>query len=206
MVTTVLGARAFFFVRILRIVGFVAIATVFAVGLVASRRAVFMLRMFIGGKVGAFLALASMVTTVVSARAFFFVRVLRIVGFVAVATVFAVGLVATGFAVFVSAVRFAGQVSAALALMQTTVVAASTNFVGFMTIASVRRFVARSSAPLAANTLATATRAANAIDVFHRNVIVKAVVERRALNPLDEVDNAAFVRIVSLEIIESCDV
>ena len=206
MVTTVVGARAFFFVRILRIIGFVAVATVFAVGLVASRRAVFVLRMFIGGKVGAFFALASMITTVLSARARLVFRVLRIVGFVAVATVFAVGLVATGFAVFVSAVRFAGQVRAALALMQTTVVAASANFVGFMAIASVRRFVARSSAPLAANTLATATRAAKTIDVVHRNLVVKAIIERRSLHPLDKVDNAAAVRVVSFEVVESCDV
>ena len=154
----------------------------------------------------ALLALAFTGAAIICARTFFVVRILRIVGLVTIATVFAVAFVATGFFVLMVPVRFAGEVRAALALMQTAIIAASASFIEFMTIASVGRFVARSAAPLAANTLATATRAANAIDVFHRNVIVKAVVERRALNPLDEVDNAAFVRIVSLEIIESCDV
>lgn len=199
MVTTVVSARARLFFRI---VGFVAIATLFAVGFVARRQAVFMLRMFLGGKTGAFFALASMITTVLGARARLVFRVLRIVGFVAVATVFAVGLVATGFAVFVSAVRFAGQVSAALALMQTTVVAASASFVEFMTLASVGRFIANRAAPLTANALATTTRATFAIRIGSGNV-VKPRRNIAASNPLGKVANAAAVRVVSFEFIES---
>ena len=112
MVTTVVGARAFFFVRILRIVGFMTIATADARRAGAGRRAVLVLRMRRGGKGGATFALASMVTTVLGARAFFFVRILRIVGFVAVATVFAVGLVASRRAVFVLRMFIGGKVGA----------------------------------------------------------------------------------------------
>ena len=193
---TIVCARTFFVVGY-----FVAIATAATGRTVARRRLVAVLRMFRRRFIFVNRASASVFTAIVSARASFF---FRIVGFVAVATVFAVGFVATGSSVLMASVRFAGKVRAALALMQTAVVAASASFVEFMTIAIVGRFAALGAAPLAANTLATATSAANAVDVVHRNVVVKAVVERRALNPLDEVDNAAAVRVISFIIIKSC--
>ena len=143
--------------------------------------------------------------TIVSARAFFVVRILRIVGLVAIATVVAVGLVATGFSVFMVLVRFAGEVRAAFAYMQTAVIAASASFVRFMTNAIVGRSAAFGAAPLAANALATAKSAALTTGIKRRSV-VDPVVKVAAANPFDEVDNAAAVRVVSFEVVKSCNV
>lgn len=107
---TIVCARAFFVVWILF---FVAVGAILERA-VARTVIVFMRAM---RSVAAFFAGASVFTTIVSACAFFIVRIIRIVGLVAIATVLAVRFVATGFSVFMVLVRFAGEMRAALAYM-----------------------------------------------------------------------------------------
>ena len=174
VVTTIVSARAFFVVRILF---FVAIRAIFKRA-VARAVVVFMRGV---RPVAAFFTGASVFTAIISASASFF---FRIVGFMTIATVFAVAFVATGFFVLMVPVRFAGEVRAALAFMQTAIIAASASFVEFMTIASVGRFAALGAAPLTANALATTTSAAFTAGVGGFNVVLP-IAKIAAAHPLD---------------------
>ena len=188
--TTVFSAFAFFFVRIFRIVGFMAGATAFAVGVIARRGAV-----FVGGvfAVAAFLALASMHTAIFSAFAlFFFGRFMTVATdetyCVAGSSVAGIG------AVLVGAMRSVGALFA-LTLAGATVIGASA--IRFFRVASavVRRFAALGAAPLTALAFATTTRAAFTIGVIRR--VVSPVVDFRTANPFRQVVDAAVVRVPS---------
>lgn len=76
----------------------------------------------------------------------------------------------------------------------------------FMTVASVRRFVAIIAAPTAAFALATTTRATLATRIGRRRVVAPVVDVIRAANPFRKVGRAAAVsveRCVSLDTIIS---
>ena len=174
--TTVFSAFAFFFVRIFRIVGFMATATAFAVGVIACRGAV-----FVGGvfAVAAFLALASMFTAIFSAFAlFFFGRFMTVATdetyCVAGSSVAGIG------AVLVGAMRSVGALFA-LTLAGATVIGAGA--IRFFRVASavVRRLAALGAAPLTALALATTTSAAFTLRVGRR--VVLPIVDTRAANP-----------------------
>ena len=191
VVTTIVSASAFFF----RILLFVAVGAIF------ERSAAFAVIVFMRGvfAVGAFFAGTSMFTAIVSALAFFF----RILFFVAVGAVFERS-VALAVIVFMRGVFAVGAFFAG-ASMFTAIVRASANDLFRVASASVGRFGALGAAPHAANALATATRAALTTGIGGANVVFP-VAKITAANPLDKVDNAAAVRVVSLEIVESCDV
>ena len=187
VVTTIVSASASFFFRI---VGFMAIATVFAVGVIARRRAV-----FVGGvfAVAAFLALASMFTAIFSAFAlFFFGRFMTVATdetyCVAGSSVAGIG------AVLVGAMHSVGALFA-LTLAGATVIGASA--IRFFRVASaiVRRFAALGAAPLTALTFATTTSAAFTLRVGRH--IVLPIVDTRAANPFGQVVDAAFVCVPS---------
>ena len=123
---------------------------------------------FFGGKGSASFTVASVITAVFSARAFFFVAG----RFVASATERTNSAVARRVTVFMLTVFGFSFVFTrfAFASMRTAIVSARAR--RFMTIASVGRFAALGAAPLTANALATTTSAALTAGIGRRDVVL----------------------------------